>query len=71
MSSANPGRYKISITDMEDFAARGGDYYGYDIRAGETITEEYIGLSREEAVEEFLESFGSELTRDNLTIERV
>jgi hypothetical protein len=60
--------YRISIKDMQEWAARGGDYYGFDLD-NETLSEDIFGLSEEDAFQEFDD--GHSVDRDNVIIEPI
>jgi len=61
--------YQIEITDMNEFAATGGDYYGFDIEAGDKLSENYFDLSLPDAIQSFLDAYGG--SPDNLTIREI
>jgi hypothetical protein len=60
--------YRVSIKDMHEWAARGGDYYGFDLD-NETLSDDIFGLSEEDAYQEFDD--GHSVDRDNVVIEPI
>lgn len=59
--------FRIQVNDFELWAATSGsDYWMYDPESGDIPSEEYRDMTREEAVQSFLDEYGGKA--DNLIV---
>jgi hypothetical protein len=57
--------YRITVKDMHEWAAWGADYYAYDLDK-DKLTQDYFGMSEEDAYKEFDDEHGC--ARSNVEI---
>jgi len=63
----DPTGYRITVKSMPEWAAWGGDYYGFDLEdESDKLTQNYFGMTEDEAYKDFDDEHGC--SRSNVTI---
>jgi hypothetical protein len=65
LAASDPTGYRVAVKNMHEWAAWGADYYAYDLD-NDTLSQDYFGMSEDEAYEEFDNEH--QCRRDNVII---